>query len=329
MIICVRINHFYTADLLQEPAIVVREKAVLDATPQAIALGVTLGMPFGLAKTLLSKGAPEGKRIVQWKPEDYEEAQERWLDACLPYTDVIEPIDQHEAFLDFSAHPSPEAVLDSLKLPENASIGVAKVKWLAKAALDKDDKNQFAYYAPNLFLDSLPTNMLAPVLPESRARLKFLGYQTAGEIQSISLETLREQFGKEALTIWQAARGRAGKPVQPLYPHAALGARIYFESPVEALETIETAIEEIAVELAKKLEARDLQGSNMRLWIGYEEEPEELLEREFTKPMHSATSLRFAASTLFKTEKPVTSLRIQLPNLRKANRKQQKLYVAR
>ncbi|MEZ0326211.1 MAG: hypothetical protein ACAH95_09910, partial [Fimbriimonas sp.] len=28
-------------------------------------------------------------------------------------------------------------------------------------------------------------------------------------------------------------------------------------------------------------------------------------------------------------EKPVTSLRILLPNLRKANRKQQKLYVAR
>ncbi len=329
MLVCVRLSHFYVADLMAEPAIVVRNKAVLDATPLAIKHGITLGMSLGLAKTLLSKGAPEGKRIVGWNPEDYEEAQVRWLDKCLPFTDVIEPIDQHEAFLDLSSHPSPEKVLESLELPPNARFGIAKVKWLARAALDLDDPHQFAYYAPRLFVSTLPTDMLAPVLPESRTRLKFLGYRTAGEVADLPLETLRMQFGREALTIWQAARGRSGKPVEAQYPHASVAFRIYFESAIESTETIDLAISEIAGQLAEKLEARDLQSSMMRLWIGYENEPEELIEREYAKPMQSANSIRFAAAMLFKAEKPVASLRIQLPNLRRANRQQQKLYVAR
>jgi hypothetical protein len=137
------------------------------------------------------------------------------------------------------------------------------------------------------------------------------------------------QFGKEALTIWQASRGRAGKAVQSLYPYASAADRFYFESPVESSDSIELAIAELAERLAEKLEAKDLQGSILRMWIGYEDEPEELVEREFAKPMQTAASIRFAAAMLFKTSKPVASLRLQLPNLRRANRKQQKLYVAR
>ncbi|HSI74184.1 MAG TPA: hypothetical protein VK934_13490, partial [Fimbriimonas sp.] len=300
---------------------------------------VSIGMPLATAKAVLAK-QNLGIQVRQWKAEDYGEKQRAWLELCTQFTDVVEPIDQHEAFLDFSGHtplspgrgdggegtPAYESLQSAIPNQQSA---IAKVKWLARAAFTKGDPVNLAYFAPNAFLDELPTSMLEPVLPDSRVRLEFLGYRTAGDVATIPLETLRSQFGKEALTIWQACRGKAGDPVLPLYPEASLADRFYFESPVDNREPIEAALQVLARRLAKKLVARDLQGSILRLWMGFEGESELLVEGEFAKPMQSTGSIRTATSLLCQPKKPLASIRVQMPQLRRTDRKQQSLYVAR
>jgi DNA polymerase IV len=327
MIVFLHIPRFYVDG--RAPSIVVRDRRVLDACYEAESLGVTLGMPVATAKAVLAK-QNLGIQVRQWKPEEYESKQREWLDVCCQFTDVIEPVDQHEAFLDLSSHPSSFELFSALKSKlGDPATGIARVKWLARAALCSGDPENLAYFAPNAFLDELPTSHLEPVQPESRARLEFLGYRTAGDVLTIPLEVLRDQFGREALTIWQACRGAAGAQVLPIYPEFAVSARFYFDSPVNTRDPIEAALQVIARRLAKKLSTKDLQGSIIRLWMGFEDEPELLVQREFAKPMQSTASLRMAASMLCQPKKPLVSIRVQMPQLRKANRKQQSLYVAR
>lgn len=331
-------------------------------------------MPLTLAKTILSKEGG-GAAILPWKAEDYEGRQEEWLGRCVRFSDVIEPVDQHEAFVDLSAHPRPESLLEKLlrELPEGTRYGVARAKWLARVACGA--VSDLAYHDPSAFLDELPTSLLEPVSEESRFRLEFLGYRTAGEVALVPLETLKSQFDKEALVIWQAARGRAGEAVRALYPRAVLGERVCFESAVESREAIDAALDELARRVSEKLVDRDLQGSVLRLWVEGESfgglgerecrmgsqapEPSRVrlrrtsdrnvrptavaltdvqaldntplspVEREFAKPMQSFASVRFALSLMCQPKEPVVSLRVQLPGLKAANRKQQRLYVAR
>jgi nucleotidyltransferase/DNA polymerase involved in DNA repair len=325
MIVFLRLHQFYAGD--RPNCVVVRNRHVLDASDTALGLGVEIGMPIAVAKTLLAK-IRLGTQIIPWKEEDY---SLDWLDACIPFTDVIEPVDQHEAFLDLTAHPDPFTILQSLRahLPEKTLYGVAHTKWLAKVALQLGDPENLAYFAPNAFLDELPTSLIEPIMPESRNRLEFLGYRTAGYVSDIPLQVLKTQFGKEALAIWQSARGGAGSPIFARYPEASIADRFYFESPVDTREPVAHAIEMLAERLSAKLQAKDLQGSILRLWIGQEDGCEISFEREFSKPMQSAASIRFGCSRLLNIEKPVTSVRLQLPRLIRANRQQQQLYVAR
>jgi DNA polymerase-4 len=327
MIVFLRIPRFYVDGFA--PSIVVRDRKVLDACYEAEFLGVSVGMPLGTAKAVLAKQSL-GIQVRQWKAEDFKEKQKAWLEVCTQFTDVIEPIDQHEAYLDLSSHSHPFDLWETLRNKiENQTSGIARVKWIARAALEKNDPERLAYFAPNVFLDELPTSLLEPVALESRRRLEFLGYRTVGDVATIPLETLRSLFGQEALTIWQASRGKSSEAVRALYPEASLADRFYFESPVHQREQIEAALQVLARRLSKRLTDKDLQGSILRLWLGIEDEPEVLVEREFAKPMQSTTSLRFALCTLCEPKKPLTSLRVLMPQLTRAHRKQQNLYVAR
>jgi DNA polymerase IV len=325
MILFVRRRPFYTTNA-RGPTVVVRDKHVLECDPIAARNGVVRGMGASEAKSVLHAALPGQAAFVRWKAEDFEDARRAWLDSCVELTDVIEPVDQHEAFLDLSSHPRPDELLERL---EGFQIGVARCKWLARVACERGDAQRFAYFVPNAFLDTLSTSLLEPVTHESRKRLEFLGYHTAGQVSRLPLETLKAQFGQEALTIWQASRGSAGTAVRALYPDATVSDRVYFESPVETRQGVEETILTLSERLGNRLQSADLQGNFLRLWLTDEDGREFFSEREFAKPMQSAFSIRFAALLMACLDRPLTGIRLQMPHLRKANRKQQELYVAR
>src|SRR5690349_14039870 len=91
-------------------AVVIRDRLVLDMSEIAERAGVQRGMPVRQARAIF-----QGGRFVPWKEEDYREAQIQWLDVCARFTGVIEPQDQHAAWLDFSSHPKPIELLAKLR----------------------------------------------------------------------------------------------------------------------------------------------------------------------------------------------------------------------
>src|SRR5688500_18634546 len=95
----VRLEGLYTGvqleklpELGERPLVVHRDKAVLCVDAKGRSKGIHAGMPLSEAKAILRDGT-----FLPWEEEPYREAQQRWLDVCARFSDVIEPVEQHTA----------------------------------------------------------------------------------------------------------------------------------------------------------------------------------------------------------------------------------------
>lgn len=318
------------------------EKQVLDMNPAAEAAGARIGMALSEAKALLQGGS-----FIAWEEEPYREAQEAWLRICEDYTDVIEPEFQNTAYLDFSGHPDPAAIVWRLqkelfeKLGWKTRTGIAGTKWIAKVAetVNGDGELPLPYLEPCenpiRFLSGLPTKYLLPVPEQDRMRLRFLGYKKIGEISAVPLYVLREQFGDEGLLIHQAVHGGVQQRVQAVYPRDAASFRISFPGGVEMEEPLQQGLVQLAEGLSEILREKDLQGSELSLVLHYEEGGVCRKSRKFVKPMQSARAILAGLRLVYgsaggergkgKGETLITEIRARMTNLRPAEKFQREL----
>jgi nucleotidyltransferase/DNA polymerase involved in DNA repair len=337
-ILFLSLERFYSRTLLLQqpelanrPLVVHREKRVLDVDALAESLGIAPGMPLGEAKAIGRGGA-----FVAWEEEPYREEQERWLEVCAEFADVIEPVEQHEAFVDLSLHPEPLEVADVLastieqRLGYSCQFGVAPVKWIARVAAESPaGLSTTSFLDPLAFIAPLPVELL-PVPAAQKQRLRFLGYTRIGVVREVPLDVLKAQFGEEGLTIWQAVRGGGHEQVQALYPRDALAERLELDPPAELLPPLHQALEKIGERLATELVERDLQGKEIELFLE-SEKGQVGVSRKFVKPAQGKPSLMpclrllldDAISKVNVDEGVVIGgLRVRMRNLKKARRVQ-------
>ena len=110
MIVYIHLPGFYVRSHQSErPVVVVKSRKVLDANLRARRAGVEGRMPLSVAKSILAKNPlPDAPIFIEWKEDEYDRAQRHWLDRCVEFSEVIEPAEQHSAYIDLSAHPHPE-----------------------------------------------------------------------------------------------------------------------------------------------------------------------------------------------------------------------------
>lgn len=313
------------------PLLIVRDKRVLDACEVARSRGVEQGMTATEAKTLV----PEA-RSERYREEDYFQARNAWLDVCSEYCDAIEPIEPHQAAMDFSGHPQPVDVAARLKndlhrrLGWRCRMGLGPSKWVARLASEEAQDPPLRVQDAGTFLARFPTASLLPVKGEHRQRLGFLGYRTIGEVVRAPDHALKSQFGPEASVIREAAEGRLGDPVRACYPPDSLADRATFEQPVDDLETIRATTFLLADRIGRQLVARDLQGSDCLLLVEMESGLAMVAQRRFVRPLQSPVSLRLGLRLMLDGlvfEEAVASIRVRLPNLSQSSRTQGALQV--
>lgn len=347
MIVCLRLDGFYAKRFESDgrPLVVLRDKSVLDCDSAASVRGVRAGMSQREAKSILFDG-----RFEQWDEDDYRDGQTKWLDACCEFSDAIEPADQHSAFVDLSLHPDPVDILQQMQSMvasvSGCSVvaGCARVKWLAEVALEEGDYGR-AYSDPAGFLSDLHTMRLAPIPIEHRERLAMLGYHAAGAVAELPMKVLQAQFGDDAVTIYRCLRGGCSEPVSAVYPQRCLSTRFRFDDPTDSLEAIDNALVRLASILGKRLMGDDLQGCDLHV-IAVREEGEQRIERRYAKPIQSKASVLFCLRRLVEEMAadiaPLetdeyhlspeamnrwTGIRVRMPNLAQAKRKQTNLYT--
>lgn len=234
-------------------------KSVYDASCEAIACGVRVGMPLRQASVL----CPEARFL----PADvgrYQEVFGEMLSLLGNFSPVAEPVELGCAYFDVTgvrgerelATEIAEAVYRELGL--RAQLGVASGKFVARTAamlavagnpIIVESGEEAGFLAP-LRIDILPCSM------ETKARLCLLGVRLVGKLAAFSKEALISQFGKEGELLYNLAHGIDNAPLVPRRTPEVLVKSIHLDMPVSTLSEVTAivrkAVEGIAAELKKR-----------------------------------------------------------------------------
>jgi DNA polymerase IV len=282
----IRLEGFYSRALPRKdsrPLVIHRQKYVLDVDEQAFKRQVYPGMPLSEAKAILQEGA-----FVAWGEEPYRKAQAVWLDLCAEISDVIEPAEQHSAWVDLSLQPDAEELAIHLvrnihqRLGLKAIPGLASTKWIARLASEirhslGDDMmgESIRLREPvtnsERFLAPLKTRLLTPVEQAHRTRLEFLGYATIGAVARVPLNVLRAQFGDASTHIRMCAKGRFFEAVESKYPPDSLVERITFDGVVKDLQVLDHGLKKLAASISQRLIKEDRQAKDIVVTLEHEE----------------------------------------------------------
>ncbi|MBC8066003.1 MAG: hypothetical protein H7Y17_14310 [Chlorobia bacterium] len=323
----IRLAGFY-ANALQLASdvscVIAREKQVLDLNERAGQRGVTVLMSLSEAKTLLGKDG----HFVEWAEEPYRLAQSSWLDICTRYSDCIEPLDQHEAFVDLSNHPNPYDIQEHLRqelkqLDCGVKIGASSCRWIAQAAATHS--SLLAIHDPQRFIARLPVHEL-PIDSQHRKCLDLLGCRFIGEVATMPMDVLRKQFGKAAFDIKRYAKGQGEAKVSASYPANTMADRFRFDGGASDLQVFDNGLKHLSSSLGLKLVEADLSSEFLEVWLEDEDGDIAPFERRFTKPIGSPASLLISLRLLIGSpKKSISTLRVRVGQLKKKKRVQTSL----
>ena len=227
------LNNFYASvELLSHPELRGRPVAVagdvearhgiiLAKNYEAKAFGVQTAEPIWQAK----QKCPD---IVLLPPhfELYEKYSHAAREIYYEYTDMIEPFGLDECWLDvtgsLSIFESGEKIADSIRkrmkkeLGLTVSVGVSFNKVFAKLGSDMKKPDATTVISPDDFREKiwgLPASDLLFVGRQTDKKLKLYGIRTIGDLATTDPYLLKCLFGKNGLSLYEAANGRDRSPV--------------------------------------------------------------------------------------------------------------------
>jgi DNA polymerase IV len=235
-------------DLRGKPVIVAwkgNRSVVCAASYEARAFGVRSAMPAKRAERLCPEAIFVAPDFTRYRAVsgDVREIFKR-------HTDLIEPLSLDEAYLDVTTNkmglPTATLVARTIRgqirqeLNLTASAGVAPNKFLAKLASDWKKPDGLFVIQPeevDAFLLPLPVGRLPGVGKVNEEKLVKLGIKTVGELRSLELARLEQEFGRYGVRLHELARGIDENPVVPDRPTKSLSVEDTFPEDVLLAET--------------------------------------------------------------------------------------------
>lgn len=328
-ILSVSLQGFYLSSLERsssKPYVVYAAKKVLDCNRVAFNQGVRIGMDARASKMLAPDQQPKS-----YQSESYISAQEQWLNRLIRYSNCVEPLAAHAAYVDLSAHPRAEQICNKLiedlrtHLPYVVTWGLAGSKWQSDLARLLDAGNLCNVNITE-FLRPLPLEFLSLIPSECMRRLTALGFSTIGDLADLSESSLAEMFGDQAYSLRAFALGIASDRVNGLYPVSSVSSEFHFESPVSETEPLELGLAQLSQALSKEMSKKELTGHTVWLQVETEDDTHRY-ERVFSKALRDRRSIYFALKLTY--DKPlkeaVTGIRAVLPYLTRAKSVQRSL----
>ncbi len=243
------------------------------------------------------------------RPERYAEMSRRVFGIFQRYTDRVEPLSIDEAFLDLTgcerlfgpgevvARRIQQAVRGETGL--GASVGVAPNKFLAKIASDLEKPGGLVVVRPGeeqRFLAPLPVERLWGVGPRTAEALRAVGVRTIGDLARWRREDLEARFGEAGAHLWELARGRDDRPVEPRQEPKSLGAEVTFDEDVADSEVVRATLLDLCERVAARLRRRGFLARGVVLKL----RDETFTTRTRSAPLPEPTDLSedlFAAAT--------------------------------
>lgn len=226
------------------------------------------------------------------------------------YTDLVEPLSLDEAYLDVTAPrdgPAPAITIAAeikaairTETGLTASAGVAASKFLAKLASEMEKPDGLCVIRPEralAVLAALPIERFLGVGPATARRLKAAGISSGADLQALDESIVRRRLGRQGLHFHQLANGIDERPVVPERERKSLSVETTFSRDIDEPEALARALEELARELARRLEQSAFRAATVTLKIKYRDF--RLTTRQTTLGAPPADAAALAALAVF------------------------------
>ncbi|WP_298478644.1 DNA polymerase IV [uncultured Maribacter sp.] len=212
----------------------------------------------------------------------YKEISKKIRAIFFDYTDLVEPLSLDEAYLDVTTNKkgNPSASLIAKEIRQRifdelglaASAGISINKFIAKVASDINKPNGQKTVNPeevNAFLEGLEIRKFYGVGKVTTQKMYTLGIFTGKDLKSKSQEFLETNFGKSGAYYFNVVRGIHTSEVKPHRIPKSLGAERTFNENLSSEIFMLERLENIAIELEKRLKKTKIAGKTITLKIKY------------------------------------------------------------
>lgn len=231
---------------------------------QARQYGVRSAMPMGEARRL----CPD---LVVVEPDmgRYRTVSRQVMDLFREYTPLVEPLSVDEAYLDVTETDRcrGSATLIARELRERVrreigitlSAGVAPNKFLAKVASDWNKPDGLCVVLPDQvadFVRALPVDKLFGVGTVTARKLREMGLETCGDLQTMPREALVDRFGRQGMRLFEMARGIDERPVRVDREIKSVSVERTFNQDLPTLAACERELGALVKDLERRLARR-------------------------------------------------------------------------
>jgi len=212
----------------------------------------------------------------------YHEVSDQIRKIFREYTDLVEPLSLDEAYLDVTenkkGNPSATLIAEEIrnKIKEktglNASAGISINKFIAKIASDINKPNGQKTIAPDEvieFLEKLDIKKFYGVGKVTVKKMYRLGIFTGLDLKRKSKDYLNEHFGKSGRYYYHVVRGEHSSEVKPSRTRKSLAAERTFSENITSEIFMIKRLEDIAVEVERRLKKSKVAGKTVTLKIKY------------------------------------------------------------
>ena len=248
---------------------------VSTASYEARKFGIHSAMPLRTAYKLCPKAI--------FLPVDYEEYSRvsRKVKAILAeFSSTMEDVGIDEAFLDISSTDKPsEEVAKGIKkrIREETgltcSIGIASNKLLAKIASDMQKPDGLTILTEADIENRiwpLPVRKLWGVGPKTEAYLKEMGIQTIGDLASLPLKKLTEEFGQSyGNYLYEASKGIDESPLVTHWEPKSMSRETTFQRDADNWQVMAKALAELTKEVVTGMKGEGYRGRTVTLKIRF------------------------------------------------------------
>ncbi|WP_421566213.1 Y-family DNA polymerase [Ochrobactrum sp. EDr1-4] len=232
--------------------------------PQAIKLGLRVGMPASKAQALVSNlvmfdadlaaDAAALERLVLWALRQYSPV------VAVDGTDGLILDTEGADHLRGGELPLIASFVNSLRAKGLTARAAVADTWGAAHAIARMRRAETSIIAAGEIagaVTGLPIQCLRLPIDTIEA-LRVLGVETVGELSAMPRPPLTLRFGPEVGRRLDQMFGRLSEPIEPLRTPALVEVARNFQEPIGAAETIAKYVRRLVSQLTEKLEARGL-----------------------------------------------------------------------
>ncbi len=280
------------------------------------------GVRSALSGALAKKYCPH---ITFVKPrfERYKEISNIIRNIFFEYTDLVEPLSLDEAYLDVTENkkgiPSASLLAKEIRAKIfketglNCSAGISINKFVAKVASDVNKPNGQKTVAPEeveSFLENLPIRKFHGVGKVTTDKMFHLGIFTGKDLKEKDLTFLEKHFGKSGNYYHNLVRGIHHSAVKSERIAKSVATEHTFEHNLTSEIFMIEKLEQIAIELARRLGKYETSGKTITLKIKYSDFTMQTRSKTLTDFMSTADELLAMAKELLYQEKLKNSVRL-------------------